>query len=353
MPTDLEVFQQTVAHKQPSRLLYGFRCVEDLKQRLIQHTGTDNLRQHYGTFGCWRTGPKRPEGYVKPDYSKYWHGVELPEGTTINANGVAHAQGDFFHFTRIISPLANAKSLREIEEYPLPDASQLSYDHFPEVKQKALEEGRPAAVWAGHMYETAWAIRGYEQFLEDLMLRPEWAEAILDKLFHNNLIVAQQAAKAGFHAIYCGDDVANQNAMMFSPDMWRHFMLSRWAKVWKAAKEIKPDIAVHYHSDGNVIDIVPDLVNAGVDILNPLQPECLDVDRVYAQFNGRLTFDGCIGTQSTMPFGTPEQVKERVRECVSKYGKNGGLILSPTHDLEPEVPIENIEAFVEACREFA
>jgi uroporphyrinogen decarboxylase len=83
-----------------------------------------------------------------------------------------------------------------------------------------------------------------------------------------------------------------------------------------------------------------------------LQPECLDVDEVHRRWGNRLTFDGCMGTQSTMPFGTPAQVRMRVKECVAKYGRKGGLILAPTHTLEPEVPIANVEAFVEACREF-
>ncbi|MFP4054037.1 MAG: uroporphyrinogen decarboxylase family protein [Phycisphaerae bacterium] len=174
---------------------------------------------------------------------------------------------------------------------------------------------------------------------------------MLDRLFENNRFRAVEAARAGVDAIYCGDDVANQQAMMFSPAMWRRFMLSRWSKVWAAARQIKPDIKIHYHSDGNILDIVPDLVEAGLDILNPVQPECLDADAIYARFNGRLSFDGCIGTQSTMPWGTPDEVRTRVRECIDRYGRGGGLILAPTHILEPEVPIANIEAFVDACRE--
>ena len=93
-------------------------------------------------------------------------------------------------------------------------------------------------------------------------------------------------------------------------------------------------------------------IEAGVDILNPLQPECLDVDAVYEQYGDRLSFDGCIGTQSTMPWGTPDDVRARVDEVIGKYGQDGGLIISPTHVLEPEVPLENIDALFDACREY-
>jgi uroporphyrinogen decarboxylase len=109
---------------------------------------------------------------------------------------------------------------------------------------------------------------------------------------------------------------------------------------------------IWYHSDGNLLPVIGDLVEAGLDILNPLQPECLDVEEVHRRFGKRLTFDGCIGTQSTMPFGTPDAVRARVKELIEKYGRSGGLMLSPTHVLEPEVPLANIDAFAAACREF-
>jgi uroporphyrinogen decarboxylase len=200
------------------------------------------------------------------------------------------------------------------------------------------------------MYEIAWQIRGYEPFLLDLIERPAWAECLLDRLAANNRFRAVAAAEAGADAIYCGDDIANQNALMFSPAMWRRFMLSRWSAVWAAAKAVRPEIRIHYHSDGNILSIVPELVEAGLDILNPVQPECLDADAIHARYAGRLAFDGCIGTQSTMPFASPEEVRARVGQCVARYGASGGLILAPTHVLEPEVPIANIEAFVDACR---
>lgn len=149
-----------------------------------------------------------------------------------------------------------------------------------------------------------------------------------------------------------GDDVANQKAMMFQPSMWREMMHSRWAKIWDTIHRIHPTCQIWYHSDGNIMDIIPDLVDAGLNVLNPLQPECLDVDRVHREFGKVLSFDGTIGTQSTMPWGTPASVKAHVKEVIEKYGTSGGLLISPTHVLEPEVPLENINALVEACREY-
>ena len=138
---------------------------------------------------------------------------------------------------------------------------------------------------------------------------------------------------------------------MFSIDLWRRFIKPRWAKLYAEVKRINPRIKIRYHSDGNIMSIIPELIEIGVDILNPVQPECLDVREVKKKYGDRLVLDGAIGTQSVMPFGTPEEVRQAVRAARRDLGGDGALILAPTHVLEPEVPIENILAFVAACQE--
>jgi len=352
MPTDLEIFRATVAHERPPRVLYHAGFTEDLHRRVVEHIGTDDIAGHYGYMKTAGLGLRRPEGLEPLDYAPYWENEDLPEGTTINAMGVAEAPAHFYHFWGYISPLRNAASLKDIEDYPLDDLSTWDTSALAAQTDAAHAEGRVVAGWVGHMYETAWQIRGYEQFLIDLAERPAWAECLLERLFQQNMVKAVAFARAGADLLHCGDDVASQKAMMFSPDTWRRLFHSRWSQVWAAVKAIHPATQIWYHSDGNIECIAPDLVAAGLDILNPLQPECLDVDAVHARFGDRLSFDGCIGTQSTMPLGTPDDVRARVKECIDKYGQNGGLILAPTHVLEPEVPLANIDAFAEACREY-
>ncbi len=116
-------------------------------------------------------------------------------------------------------------------------------------------------------------------------------------------------------------------------------MKPRWARVIAAARAIKPDMHVWYHSDGNIWDILDDLIEIGITILNPVQPECMNPLEIRKRCGKRLAFDGCVGTQTTFPFGTPAEMRRVVRELVETLdGKNGGLMLSPTHVLEPEVP---------------
>lgn len=349
---DLDHFRATVAHRRPGRILCYASFTDDLHRRAVEYTGTDNLGAYYGMFDFGGVNIVRPAGLPWPDFARYWENEDLPEGTRLDAHGVAQVPSGFYHFWGYVSPLRNAKSLAEIEAFPIDDVRGWDFSDLAEQVAQRHAEGRVAGAWVGHMYEVSWQIRGYEQFLLDMIERPAWAECLLDRLTEQNLVKARAYAEAGCDLIRTGDDVANQTALMFSPEMWRNMMLSRWARVWGAIKAINPECKIWYHSDGDVSAIVGDLIEAGVDILNPLQPECLDLDALHRCYGDRLTFDGCIGTQSTMPWGSSDDVRARVKTVIEKYGRNGGLIVSPTHVLEPEVPLPNIDALFEACREY-
>lgn len=349
---DFENFQATVSHRPPGRILYHGDFVEDLRQRVIAHIGGKDPGVHYGMARSRGIGPHRPADLPRPDYSRYWQGETLPAGTRFDDKGVAMVPSGYFHFWGYVSPLRQAASLPELESYPIEDISRFDCSGMRAEVDAAHAEGRYAVAWCGHMFEDAWQIRGLTEFLMDLVEQPAWAECLLERIMQRNLLNARAAATAGADMLRCGDDVATQNALMFSPDLWRRLMLPRWRTVWQAARSIHPGIKIWYHSDGNIMDIIPELMEAGVDVLNPLQPECLDVDEVHRRYGNRLVFDGCMGTQTTMPFGTPADVKQRVKEIIEKYGRNGGLMISPTHVLEPEVPLANIDAFFSACREY-
>ena len=119
----------------------------------------------------------------------------------------------------------------------------------------------------------------------------------------------------------------------------------------QTVKAVKPDMLTWFHSDGNIEAIIPDLIEIGLDILNPVQPECMDPAEIKRKYGDRLAFWGAMGTQSTMPWGTVDEVRRVVKERIETMGPEG-LLLAPTHVLEPEVPWENIEAFVDAVEEF-
>lgn len=350
--SDLESFVATVSHRRPGRILAYASFTDDLKRRVMVHAGTEDLISHYGMVELGGLSIPRPEEVSPLDYTPYWKGGDLPPGTVLDEHGVAQVPAGYYHFWGYVSPLRHANTIAELESYPIEDIRGWDISGLPAQVARRHAAGKVAVGWVGHMYETAWQIRGYEQFLTDMIERPAWAECLLERLMQRNMLAATAYARAGADMIRCGDDVANQKALMFAPDMWRKMMLSRWRQVWQAVHEIRPECAIWYHSDGNVGSIVGELIEAGVGVLNPLQPECLDVDAIHRRYGDRLVLDGCIGTQSTMPFGSADDVRARVREVIDKYGRQGGLIISPTHVLEPEVPLENIDALFGACREY-
>ena len=319
-------------------------------EKMTAHLGRSPLL-HFDMDTGAGAGLQAPEGFAPPDYSVYHpdrqHGAD---GFTIDGHGCGHVDHGFYHFTEYISPMAGAERIEDLEQYPIPSRADWLDTGMKTAAEEAHAAGRYTQFFVGHMYENAWQVRGYVPFLEDLLLRRDWAEVVLDKFCDNNLLVAEAAARAGYDCIGTGDDVANQNALMFQPDPWRQVMKPRWARVIAAARAQKPVIQVWYHSDGNIRDILDDLVEIGITILNPVQPECLDLLAIRKRFGQRLAFDGCVGTQTTFPFGSAQEMRSRVHELVqSLQGRKGGLMLAPTHVLEPEVPVANVVAFFEAC----
>jgi uroporphyrinogen decarboxylase len=323
--------------------------IEELRQTVESYIGEDPLT-HFDMDAGNGESLRPPDGYEPPDYTAYHQDMLGREGFSIDGNGCGHLWQGFHHFTEYISPLRHAEHFEEIEAYPFPCNQNWLDDRLLATAKEAHTAGDFAWVFVGHISENAWQVRGYEPFLIDLMTQRDWAEFILDKFCQNSLNVAVAAARAGYDCIMTGDDVANQKAMMFQPDLWRAIMKPRWAKVIAAAREHKPDIHVWYHSDGNIWDILDDLVEIGITILNPVQPECVDPVAVRKRMGKRLAFDGCIGTQTTFPFGTPGTMRRAVLELAEALdARNGGLMLSPTHVLEPDVPPANVSAFFEAC----
>ena len=144
-----------------------------------------------------------------------------------------------------------------------------------------------------------------------------------------------------------------QAQIMMSLPMYREWLKPRLARVIEAARAVKPDVLVFYHSCGYVEPFIEDLMDAGVDILNPVQPECMDFAEIHATYGDVLSFNGTLGTQSTLPFGTPEEVRAEVLRNLEIAGPEGGLFVTPTHMVEPEVPWANIEAYVRAVKEFS
>ena len=200
---DLEVFHATLEHRRPDRILYRADFTPDLKRRVGEHVGGGDIAAHYGFFRPVHLSIPRPGGLAPLDYSRYWHGRTLPEGTTFDGFGVAMVPSGFYHFWGYVSPLREATSLADIENYPLDDLSGWDFSGLAGQVRAAHAAGKVTVGWVGHMYETAWQIRGYEEFLMDLVERPAWAGCLLERLFEQNLARARAFASARFSSNDC------------------------------------------------------------------------------------------------------------------------------------------------------
>ena len=285
----------------------------------------------------------------KQDFGRY---IPIDEHTTVDEWGVGWKGGRYLHYAEILHPLQDL-SLREIREYPFPDLDA-AY-RYQGTREKNLElhnKGLATAYFPGSIFETAWYMRGMEQLFMDIKAEPATSDYLLDRITDIVAGAARQLAAADLDLLILGDDIAMQTGMMMSLKMWRETFKPRLMRVIRAAKEVKPDIHVFYHSDGNVWDAIPDLIDAGVDVLNPVQPECMDPARVKEAFGDQLSFFGTISLQKTMPFGTPDEVRAEVKLRMETVGQDGGLLLAPSHVLQPDTPWENVVAFFEAVEEF-
>lgn len=278
---------------------------------------------------------------------------DLPEGATLSDWGTAHVPGTFHHFQRYVPSMRSFTTLAEFEAYPYPDLA--APERVPPAA--AAIQGHHArgltvgGALATTIFEVAWQMRGMEELLLDFALRPELATCLLDRITDIRRRQAHLLAKAGVDILVLGDDVSMQTGMLMSPATWRQWFKGRMAAIIEEARAVKADLPIFYHSDGNPEAIIPELIEIGVTILNPVQPECIDPVMVKERYGDRLALWGTIGTQTTMPFGTPAEVRAEVKRRIETVGRDGGLVLGPTHSLEPDVPWENIVALYDAIDE--
>lgn len=282
------------------------------------------------------------------------HHNHFPENSSFIAEwGVVFVIGSDIAYSQLIPPKPG-KSVKAIEEYPFPDfISDYRHNHLEEEVKK-IKEDNLASIGAMPctIFERAWQVNGFNEVLIGFLNNEEWIKVFLDKITELRVFQARRFAEAGVDIIHIGDDVGMENQMMMRPELWREWLKPRLAKIIKAGKKVNPSVIFFYHSDGYIEPIIPDFIEIGVDVLNPVQPECMDPAKLKRKYGDRLAFWGTFSIQKTLPFGTPEEVKAEVKERIETVGKGGGLYLTPTHVVAPEVPYENLFAFVEAAKKY-
>jgi uroporphyrinogen decarboxylase len=278
----------------------------------------------------------------------------LPDSTLFDEYGIGHSKGSefAFHMTRMHHPLQGA-SPEEIVNYAYPTVEESALPLFREKVSALHQKGLASfAFMQMTVWEASWYLRSMEELMIDMMTESESATILLDKITDFACAKASAYASSGIDILSLGDDIGTQNSLMLDVGLWEQWLQPRLERVIRAAKRIKPDILIFYHSCGHIIPFIGKLIESGVEILNPIQPECMEFNEVHDSYGDRLSFWGTIGTQQLLPYGTREEVHKVTLERLEKCGMRGGLVLGPTHMVEPEVPWENLLAIKEAVSEF-
>lgn len=258
--------------------------------------------------------------------------------------GAGHDTGEEGYYIRH-SPLAGSKDL---DAYPWPDPHAAGL--FDDAQNTIAEWGGEYFIVPNlgfALFERAWSLRGFEQFLLDLAEDPGFVEELLDRITAIQLALIDRFLALGVDGGYFGDDYGAQKNMLFSPASWRRLMKPRLARLFEPFRQ--RGLPVIMHSDGQIQKILPDLVEIGLTALNPVQPEVLDHAWLQDRFGGSLAFYGGVSTQTVLPNGTPDQVEEAVQACVGRLAPDGtGLLIAPSHRLMTDIPLENIGRLIES-----
>ncbi len=324
----------------------------DLEERFLSFKAEHDLFVPSGPaiVGPLDTVKAEPEAFMK-----YYPNKSFKRGTTINAWGVAKEPGSAaaFHMTYMHHPMEDFDSVEQVKEYPFPIFSDAGFAAQKAQIEEYHKDGR-AVMGELHcsIWEQAWYLRGMENLFCDMMTDHPIAHELFERVTDMAVRQIASLARAGADVIYFGDDIGMQHSIMMSEALYCEWLQPLHRRVIDAAKAENPDVLIFYHSCGHVTELIPHLIDAGIDVLNPVQPECMEFREIHERFGERISFHGTIGTQSVMPRGTPADVRAKVFENLDIAGKKGGLFVCPTHLLEPDVPVENVVAYIKACTEY-
>ncbi len=346
-------------HEEADRVPIDYWATSSVTRMLLAHFGLsseEELLQHLDVDFRYIPGPQYvgPEPRVRQDGSEEDHWgvprvrIEVGSG---ERTSVYREVRDF--------PLRDARSVEELTDYPKwPNLDWFDYDCVGRQVAEARRTGKVVVFMGDRMnrcaqLKPAMYLRGIDQIFLDLGMQPEIAEYVFRRVGEFYLEYARrtfEAADGGIDIFMTGDDFGTQKGLFVSPDMWRRFLRPGFEALVELGHRFGAKVA--HHSCGSIKPIIPDLIDCGLDILNPLQPDVDDMDHreLKRDFGRQLGFHGSISIQRQLPFGTPEGVREEVHERFEALATGGGFIFCTAHNIQADTPVENIEALFEAYR---
>lgn len=198
------------------------------------------------------------------------------------------------------------------------------------------------------LFERAWSLRGMESLMIDFIANPSFVHDLFEVITNFNIQIIKNLANYSIDGVYFADDWGSQRGPLMSPDTWRKFIKPYLKKMYDQAHQQGYDVFIH--SCGDISLLLDELIEIGVDVFNPFQPEVMDVEKVIRNYSNRLAFYGGLSLQKTLPFGKPQDISQEVEHRLKLARTYGGYIISPSHDMPPDVPLENIRSMASALK---
>lgn len=343
--TPKERWLAVLAHQTPDRLPMDYWATPEATSSLMRHLGVATEREMFDRLHIdylVNVGPR----YVGPP---------LAPGTDIY--GVQHKDVDYgsgLYSESFSHPLASFNSVEEIEAaYTWPSIDWYDYSVIPQQIQG--QEDRAVRGGGSEPFLTYCTLRGLEQAYMDLVINPEIVHYCLDKLFdfaYENTARIYEAIPGKVNISYVAEDMGSQESLLFSPRQIRTFLIPRMKRMIDLAHSA--GAYVFFHSDGAVRKIIPDMIAAGIDVLNPIQWRCTGMDRegLKRDFGSQIVFHGGVNNQQTLPFGSEADVRDEVIANINILGEGGGYIMAPCHNIQAITPPENIVAMYKTGFEY-
>lgn len=322
-----------LSHQQPDRVPYCITFTQPARKKMAEYYGDNGFESKLGNcFVYLSTDPDPPETEIRPNIWKDPFGVWWDRSVDKDIGVVVNTLVDRDNFT----------------EYPFPDPDDPGrYAGY----ENAISQHPDGFFVVGHgwtLFERAWTLAGMENFLMALMADREFAEGLLDRITEWDLRVIDNICKYDIDAVRLGDDWGQQRGLMMGPDLWREYFKPHISRLYQRIRSHGKTVI--QHSCGKVDELFGDLIECGLDVFNPFQPEVTDVYRMKKQYGDRLSFWGGISTQQLLPFGTTDQVRNEVQKMIDIVGKGGGYIASPAHDIPADARPENIAAMIDVLQ---
>ena len=354
-----ERFFASIRHERPDRVPVDLWARPEIVRALQQRLGTPDIDRVLGVDFAQVDVPDRfpdfdnktaePRGGDWPGSSgRYiWH----DDRTFEDGWGVVQRIGQDGKLVQWISgPLVG---LDDPDDYEFPPPGALA--PLSELAGKVAQLKAADKVVSGEVampFKRAWHMRGLENLLCDLLVDREFVESVYDRIYAFETQRAILSALAGVDIVKVVGDIAMEDRLLFSPDIFRSLDVPRLREMIRQTREARPGILMFYHSDGDISAAMDDLIDVGFDIINPIQPECMDPYEVKRRWGGRITLWGTVSVRTTLPRGTPDSVRELVRERIRGCGGDGGFVLAPANVISYDTPVENVIAMFEAARQF-